>query len=116
MSKAKHTPGPWVISTDKWCNPHIAEIDAPESHHIALATSVYFFGDDMYHLDLEETERCQANTRLICAAPDLLGALEKLTAIAEKSIYPKPDVGPDHPYSILLDARAAIAKAKGEAS
>lgn len=55
-----------------------------------------------------------ANAHLIAAAPELLEALRALTKEAARNIYPKPDVGPDHPYSILRRARAAIAKAEGQ--
>lgn len=53
------------------------------------------------------------NAHLIAAAPDLLETAKKAAAVMERHIYPKPDVGPDHPYSIFLALTAAIAKAEG---
>lgn len=38
----------------------------------------------------------------------LVDALEKCVGVMEKNIYPKPDVGPDHPYSVLREAREAL--------
>jgi hypothetical protein len=55
-----------------------------------------------------------ADARLIAAAPDLLEALEDAVAVMARNITPKPDVHDDHPWSKLVKARAAIAKAKGE--
>ena len=44
---------------------------------------------------------------------DLVSALTDAEVLLTQNIYPKPDVGPDHPYSILLRVRAAIEKAHG---
>ena len=48
----------------------------------------------------------QANANLIAAAPELLGALIALYAVAE--------VGRDEDYGAVTNAAAAIAKATGE--
>lgn len=61
---SKNTPGPWALGNIE--NGFI-EIDAigPE-HHGALANVVWKMEDD------ERTPRCEANARLIAAAPELL--------------------------------------------
>ena len=35
----------------------------------------------------------------------LRASLSECVAVMEKNIYPKPDVGPGHPYSVLCRAR-----------
>lgn len=54
------------------------------------------------------------DARLIEAAPELLGALEALVAQVERGEF--DHIGADHPSSAVLLARAAIAKATGEAA
>lgn len=98
MTAAKHTPGPWHIDEDprpgmEW-NRHI---------NSAPAMTVCF----MAHSDGNAPERDAANARLIAAAPELL---EALRAIISDGMH--CDVVPH-----LQDkARAAIAKATGEAA
>lgn len=54
---------------------------------------------------------CEANARLITAAPDLLEALKECLPYAEASVGIPETLWPDD--SCLLKARAAIAKAEG---
>lgn len=96
---SNHTPGPW---------------------HIERGTSVYVRADDAHHIgpicsmrsrldypgmDPIVAETCDANARLIAAAPELLAALEALV---------------DEPQPLGIDratyqaALRAIAKATGE--
>ena len=92
---SKHTPGPWEIK--RHFDSCYRYISAPE--HIALAQVVWC---------VEEEERspvCEANAHLIAAAPDLLEALEEL---ADQYQYVNQF------DSFYEQARAAIAKAKGE--
>ena len=94
----QHTPGPW-------------EAVEGNAHHGPFVTDI---GDrticDLYTLDgadrpaVFRPEEAEANARLIAAAPDLLAALEELCLAPNKH----------RPEEYWEDARAAIAKAKGE--
>ena len=53
----------------------------------------------------DEAEEARANARLIASAPELLEALSRLLSAVEAD-----DIGPGH----IEDARAAIARARGE--
>lgn len=98
-----HTPGPWRVSLD-----HPKCRDTPER--------IFFIhgGDSMRGLEiasLYEAARqptAEADAALIAAAPDLLAALRD---IAEGCSFPETDVQ----RAIRDRARAAIAKATGEA-
>lgn len=95
-----HTPGPWDIFTDtEDCT--VVHIGAPLLPYVATA-----FGDDPHSI----TPQQMANAVLLSAAPDLLASLHDLL------IYfgPQPDAdnGLDE---LLTQARAAIARAKGQA-
>lgn len=48
-------------------------------------------------------------------ARPLAAALAECIAVMQRNITPKPDVGPDHPYSVLTRAEAALDKAEGRA-
>lgn len=85
----KHTPGPWVVSTN---NPR---------------TVKHASGPVLADCGPMNNSEAFANARLIAAAPDLLAAL----------LHVMPHVGPGYSgkqrYDILETARAAIAKATG---
>ena len=91
----KHAPGPWVVQ-GRWVNRHV---------NAAAVAQVYCGGG------VEEPRRA-ANARLIAAAPDMLEALEHMTAVCEVQVKP---------WSLTTGMRreayeraaAAIAKAKG---
>ncbi|MFY3461077.1 hypothetical protein ACOTJD_30920, partial [Achromobacter xylosoxidans] len=62
-------------------------------------------------------DRQEADARLIAAAPELLEALQKLLdlQVAKKELeYLDKGIGTKTPNAAWLEARAAIAKAKGE--
>lgn len=120
MSKAQHTPGPWRVDRN---NVHVGQIAI--IHHCV--------GNDWVEIwspEWPDDEHVQeANTRLIAAAPELLEALERLTAnaIAERDcFYDSVSTSdgevrdPGEQEALARDdaridaARAAIAKAKGE--
>jgi hypothetical protein len=92
-----HTTGPW---TENAC-----EVQAPDGSPICEMLARPEDADKWgrHHAD--------ANSRLICAAPDLLAALESLTEAASKQL----PQGSDHDgltnCDLLAKARAAIAKA-----
>ena len=88
------TPGPWEIR------------DGGEE---VYGTAIYEVG--AHDLDPLAAVQNEADARLIAAAPDLFAALEELQAWVDKA----SDLGaPLHSESpVCVDARAAIAKAKG---
>lgn len=61
MTEQKHTPGPWKLGHN---DGTFVEIDAPT--HGALATTVWCMEDDKGFGSPE----CEANARLIAAAPE----------------------------------------------
>ena len=96
----KHTQGPWVLGESSE-GRHFRAVNARE--HSELATVVWVMEDD----DMEgaQSPKCEANARLIAAAPDLLEALEEVVQWLELG---------DHEGQMHSKARAAIAKARGE--
>ena len=109
---SKHTTGPWVIrnGSDIFTPLGAANaegIEAPSNDGWMIADC------DMGSLSFDEVT---ANARLIAAAPDLLEALiqaEERLCVAEYHL----DRGEDDSIrfeSEILDARAAIAKARGD--
>ena len=87
----KHTKGPWRLSEEKFSSLYV------EPFICAI------FGTD---------KTAEANARLIAAAPELLEALENLHAnIAE---YARINNLGGFGNQDMQQARAAIAKAKGE--
>lgn len=97
MINPKHTAGPWYVEKDD--GVFVVIDDAREM--------------DPIYLDQENDER-EANARLIAAAPELLGALEKAAELAK----PGQEMGLRDAIDALCDvwniARAAIAKAEGK--
>lgn len=97
---AEHTPGPWHL-----------EVEADALHVYSPVEEVLHFTDAGW----DESTRAtfEANARLIAAAPDLLAALED--ALSCVAICPDHGVVPGARADRYDAARAAIAKAKGEA-
>ena len=97
----KHTPGPWVVGMSSDNGIHcIDAIDPKDGKRFEVC--------EVWGIDHDKTE-CEiskANARLISSAPDLLEALEDLME-AVKDHYAAGG------YE-WKQARAAIAKAKGE--
>lgn len=90
----RHTPGPWEIEDHyhfsyRW-------ISGPK--HSQLAQVVWCMEDE------ERSPECEANARLIAAAPMLLAALELIESAKDRGF------GIDYAMGC---ARAAIAKATG---
>ncbi len=95
MSTPHHTPGPWVLRRSITAHPYAtADVLTPDGELLALT----FAGHD------RKRQPADANARLIAAAPELLAALEKM-------IEP---YGPADDCWQIREARAAIAKARGE--
>jgi hypothetical protein len=128
MNTAKHTPGPWGIR-DEWHGdgkevyPSSVKFEIGEPSELCVVTGLY--------------DQCEANSRLIAAAPDLLEALQNWLGTPDD-----PKAGwhgsggtqelfaceycnakhgdctqvPHAPTCPITQARAAIAKATGGAS
>jgi len=84
-----HTPGPWYYAG-------MRTIGGPDDRMVADCFSTN-----------RPRETCEANARLIAAAPELLEACEQVALAAEYG-----NLGTNN--SAVATARAAIAKAKGE--
>lgn len=99
MENFKGTRGPWVASkSDRSIGP--VSKDDDQSYGMILPVAwVEFDGKPGHH---------QANANLIAAAPELLEALQESMKIWESSPLDVSEA------SILLDCRAAIAKALGQ--
>jgi len=96
MSAAKHTPGPWRLD-------EIGNVESEAVHNIAVVFSaagqVNWSGSDF-----DTLAHCEANARLIAAAPELLEALK----------YARRFLKPSDHDTAFVDA--AIAKAEGGAA
>ena len=93
MKEMKHTPGPWVCQTQ--ANGSSIRHPVILSDDGAVATAQW----------CDNTQKTNANARLIAAAPELLEALQAFIKYAD-------DVNDDSPE--LGRARAAIAKSTGQ--
>lgn len=95
-----HTPGPWRIDglTKRGVYARITGGDW------------YYFAKVVVKFADEPSPVGAANARLIAAAPDLLEALEKIL-VSDREGYPNCNLFSDD----LARAKAAVAKAKGEA-
>ena len=94
----KHTPGPW-LSRGKSDSVH----ESSETH--PYGCQIFRFADDQGPSD--------DDLNLILSAPDLLDALEELERSVLAGSYEDPSH--DRIFRALKDARAAIARARGEA-
>jgi hypothetical protein len=105
----KHTPGPWITRWDGLVGIKVPSSRGRMMFH-DIAWTVLPKRDSEGHIIgyEEQKEIREANARLIAASPELLAALESLMDDAE-------DTG-EFSYPAMSQARAAIAKAKGEQS
>lgn len=103
-NKAKHTPGPWEIREQEGNNSTFldGEIQITTESDTLICALQDETGEDWTAADMN------ANARLISAAPDLLAALERVLECHRLKI------SLDTNAAALEQARAAIAKAKGE--
>ena len=103
---SKPTPGPWrydymsaygrdIYAGKKWIGQANGDHGNPES-------------------SFPSNSECNANARLIAAAPDLLEALEDMTARFERCCRYNGNADEEMLAESTKDAHAAIAKAKGE--
>jgi hypothetical protein len=104
----KHTPGPWKLGTldiTPFGTGLSMGIDA--EGHGELAMVVWQMEDDQ--IEGKQSLQCEANAKLIAAAPDLLEALELMLITRENERGLRGQDSPLHDR-----ARAAIAKARGQ--
>lgn len=107
MSAAVHTLGPWTVMPEEVDKAYIRIRGTKLGGRYKIANVITPIYDGA---DGSEAEETRANARLIAAAPELLAALQYLLADAEcfaKHLRNSDCVAP---------ARAAIAKATGEAA
>jgi len=104
---AQHTPGPWNV--DMWEYPQDDRRELViQTATNRLAVLDWDQGQDNPYTIADNEAR--ANARLIAAAPELLAALERMADAW-------PAQTPDSPhFDAHIQARAAIAKAKGGAA
>jgi hypothetical protein len=103
-NKTKHTPGPWRVTKDDGPRPQfiverIRDTGNPSTSYSTHIARTYSWG-------LPGCAESKANAQLISAAPDLLAALENLTAALIS--------GQEHIDDCFKDAKQAINKARGE--
>ena len=112
MNNAKHTPGPWMVDVIRADLPGYVLISTasqdhdPNSHHIGLAQVVWSMEDD--RTEGNNSPQCEANARLIAAAPELLLALKDLVTTFD-ALHPEVR---GIPGTTIALAHAAIAKAE----
>ena len=98
---SKYTPGPWIVS-----DIYPADVYAKDSttgRGRCVSTGVDIRGGNVCN-----TAEDRANAALIAAAPELLAALERVLVCHRLKISLDTNAG------AVEQARAAIAKAKGE--
>jgi hypothetical protein len=100
---SKHTPGPWEVVD----LPHgiVVRTESPKKTRFGASRYAAIGGFDRAEPD--QFAEAMANARLIASAPDMLEALETIVATER-------DRHGYHP-AWTDQARAAIAKARGEA-
>jgi hypothetical protein len=108
-NKAKHSPGPWltnglqVTAKGDWKLPVCVVLCKSSPRPTADAAASTF-------------AEAQANVRLLAAAPDLLEELQAITDEFAKAMFHAGVAGDPESLHVVLNARAAIAKAMGEKS
>lgn len=101
--ESKHTPGPWGFASDGSIRSNHTPTNNYQSEYIC---SLLHYRDD------RQDEKV-ANGHVLVAAPDLLAALEEM--LAEYEGYSDGWEDDSAAHAICASAKAAIAKAKGEA-
>lgn len=115
---AAHTPGPWAYrpdTHDDWGTVRAGR------YHICQARDPRYVDDEyLRQCRVERRDPWEANARLIAAAPELLAALECTVDCLEyiqrlEKETSAPILGWGVRASRIHAARAAIAKARGQA-
>jgi hypothetical protein len=102
-NKIEHTPGPWEMGGSL--------LASTSGKHIAIVLHNINYDEKKLPRDYDSRApknfpETEANARLIAAAPELLAALEKLRDVMQAHN--------DKQDRAMIQAAAAIAKAKGE--
>jgi len=107
-----HTVGPWMVASHPSSVVGLPVVARPSGRSIASVT-FFSLGEAFANHDRES----QANAHLIAAAPDLLMALERSKEGWENAIELDliPERHKDTAVILADEARAAIAKARGDA-
>lgn len=107
MSETKFAEGPWHLEEE--ANGYRA-VSAPHAKppHFKLARVVWRMDDD------DRSPQQEASAHLIAAAPDLYTALDRLLKyMGDDKEQPDPFAPPEW-NDLTAQARAALAKARGE--
>lgn len=108
---AKHTPGPWIVASDKTSVLAITPVDMDDQRPCPKVVDCASGYDAMSY------DEAQANARLIAAAPDLLVVAEQaLAAFSYLGIRATTKEDREEFKRRELVARDAIAKATGSQS
>ncbi|EOC1611154.1 hypothetical protein ACI1BF_003602 [Cronobacter turicensis] len=118
--KFKGTPGPWKAVQQYEDEVSVVDADGFKvvtAERIAILMDwdkkgFEHWADEGGSRNLYGAEQF-ANAYLIAAAPDLLEALQEMTAIVKKNSYPQPDK-PSSNYARAEWAESIISKAIGE--
>ena len=94
---SKHAPGPWAVVDLGY--------DSGRQVYVADNTGTTVCDCDWSHTD----DECEANARLIAAAPEMYEALKE----AEAELYQVPPADNEQLRTLEI-VRAAIAKAEGK--
>ena len=106
---SKHTSGPWIVDHED--DDYITQQNVAEDISIAQILPIDKGGPKGFHRGSET----DANARLIAAAPDLLEALIDIADDYEERFdMESPSTNPSMKM-VVQAARAAIAKARGDA-
>lgn len=111
MSESKHAPGPWKVgekSPDTAENWHPVEAlhEGCRSWGSIIAWALAGDGEG------QARDRALANARLIAAAPGMLTALHEVEEFLDQQAD-ADDGRPNRAMSLLVEVRAALAKATG---
>lgn len=97
-----HTPGPWSFTADMYGLHNMRVFGAADARGNGIANCGY-----------DERGECEANARLIAAAPEMLAALEALLeGTCEALAFLDRDTV-KHLKPLIDGAESAIAKARG---
>lgn len=101
-----HTPGPWRYHLGRGANPRF-HVQTTAGYQIASTIELKTQRTVTRAVEFEENAAIEANARLIASAPELLAALERALPALERDCLTASENG------ALIEARAAIANAKG---
>jgi hypothetical protein len=108
MSETRFTPGPWFVGAMNDCLFVIDQQPSPSGSDVPIDTP----HPGLHVIVKVEGDNATPNAALIAAAPELYEALEKCADVLAASA----DWQGDGPSQVETDARAALAKARGESA